>query len=163
MTFCNKDEQKIELAYTEAVTANYEEIQYQSVPHDNKKVKYSNYTFYDKTNNLIGVNIYDYDWGIHASARDNFQHALPLIYYNQQLARSVLRYMLKRTTAFGDIRLVESGHGYASNERYFTSDQQLFFFMLISEYLRVSGDYAFLKDEIEPYPATYPDSIADCL
>ncbi|WP_429374175.1 GH36-type glycosyl hydrolase domain-containing protein [Paenibacillus sp. DS2015] len=303
VTICNRASQMVDLAYTEAVTANYEEIQYQAVPPENKKVKYANSIFYDKENHLIGVNtesisedpllfpsresmsmyegfppslfiqsvsgdaalsdsnneiaarhtftlqagekkvirmiigfafedgassigsiikeltvepengyisvehapasafseywmevlpafddeqddelrqelrwhaytleamatysdyyketkipqgtIYDYDWGVHASARDNFQHALPLVYYNPQLARSVLRYMLKRTTPFGDILLMEKGNGYAGNERYFASDQQLFFFMLLSEYLRVTGDYEFLKDEVEPYP-----------
>lgn len=97
--------------------------------------------------------IYDYDWGCHASARDNFQHALPLLYYNPALAKSVLRYLLKRTTPFGEIRLIEIGNGYADNERYFTSDQQLYFFLLLSEYLRVTRDYAFLSEKIQPYPA----------
>lgn len=97
--------------------------------------------------------IYDYDWGCHASARDNFQHALPLVYYNPKLAKSVLRYMLKRTTPFGEIRLIESGNGYAENERYFTSDQQLYFFLLLSEYLRVTKDYAFMSEKVQPYPA----------
>lgn len=110
---------------------------------------YSNY--YKETKIPQGT-IYDYDWGAHASARDNFQHALPLIYYNPKLAKSVLRYMLKRTTSFGDIRLIEKGYGYGSNERYFTSDQQLFFFLLFSEYLRVTKDYEFLIEEVEYYP-----------
>lgn len=97
--------------------------------------------------------IYDYDWGVHASARDNFQHALPLVYYNPSLAKSVLRYMFKRTTPVGEIRLIEVGNGYADNERYFTSDQQLYFFMLFTEYLRVTNDYAFLSEEVEPFPS----------
>jgi cellobiose phosphorylase len=97
--------------------------------------------------------IYDYDWGCHASARDNFQHALPLVYYNPALAKSTLRYMMKRTTPFGEIRLIEVGNGYADNERYFTSDQQLYFFMLLSEYLRVTKDFDFLAEKIEPFPA----------
>lgn len=97
--------------------------------------------------------IYDYDWGCHASARDNFQHALPLVYYNNALAKSVLKYMLKRTTPFGEIRLIEVGNGYADNERYFTSDQQLYYFLLLSEYLRVTKDYNFLCEKIQPYPA----------
>lgn len=97
--------------------------------------------------------IYDYDWGCHASARDNFQHALPLVYYNPALAKSVLKYMLKRTTSFGEIRLIEVGNGYADNERYFTSDQQLYYFLLLSEYLRVTKDYNFLCEKIQPYPA----------
>ena len=96
--------------------------------------------------------IYDYHWGQHASARDNFQHALPLVYYNPKLAKSVLRYMLKRTTPFGEIRLIEMGNGYADNDRYFTSDQQLYFFLLLSEYLRVTKDYSFMTEKVQPYP-----------
>ncbi len=108
--------------------------------------------YYSETKIPQGT-IYDYDWGCHASARDNFQHALPLVYYNPKLAKSVLRYMLKRTTPFGEIRLIESGNGYAENERYFTSDQQLYFFLLLSEYLRVTKDYAFMGEKVQPYPA----------
>lgn len=96
--------------------------------------------------------IYDYNWGQHASARDNFQHALPLVYYRPALAKSVLRYMMERTTPFGEIRLIEMGNGYADNDRYFTSDQQLYFFLLLSEYLRVTKDYGFLEEKIRPYP-----------
>lgn len=108
--------------------------------------------YYNETKIPQGT-IYDYDWGCHASARDNFQHALPLVYYNPTLAKSILRYMLKRTTPFGEIRLIEIGNGYADNERYFTSDQQLYFFLLLSEYLRVTKDYAFLGERLQPYPA----------
>ena len=107
--------------------------------------------YYDETKIPQGT-IYDYHWGQHASARDNFQHALPLCYYNPKLSKSILRYMLKRTTPFGEIRLIEFGNGYAENERYFTSDQQLYFFLLLSEYLRVTGDHDFLSERITPYP-----------
>ena len=108
--------------------------------------------YYDETKIPQGT-IYDYHWGQHASARDNFQHALPLVYYHPELAKSVLRYMMKRTTPFGEIRLIEYGNGYVDNDRYFTSDQQLYFFLLLSEYLRVTGDYAFMAESLQPYPA----------
>lgn len=108
--------------------------------------------YYNETKIPQGT-IYDYHWGQHASARDNFQHALPLVYYNHPLAKSVLKYMLKRTTPFGEIRLIEAGNGYADNDRYFTSDQQLYFFLLLSEYLRVTKDYAFMGEKLQPYPA----------
>ena len=98
--------------------------------------------------------IYDYDWGQHASARDNFQHALPLVYYNPRLAKSTMRYLLKRTTPWGEIRLIELGNGFANNYSYFTSDQQLFFFLLLSEYLRVTHDDEFLSEEVECFPVT---------
>ena len=110
------------------------------------------YSEYYKETKIPQGTVYDFDWGIHASARDNFQHALPLVYYNPGLAKSVLRYMLKRTTAWGEIRLIETGNGYAYNSSYFTSDQQLFFFMLLSEYIRVTKDYDFLKEKVEFFP-----------
>jgi len=65
-----------------------------------------------------------------------------------------MRYMLKRTTPWGEIRLIEMGNGYANNYSYFTSDQQLFFFLLLSEYLRVTHDYKFLSEEVECFPVT---------
>ena len=107
--------------------------------------------FYGETQIPQGT-VYDYNWGIHASARDHLQHALPLVYYNPALAKSVLKYILKKTTPWGEIRLIESGYGFASAASYFTSDQQLFYFLLLSEYLRVTHDYAFLNEKISNYP-----------
>lgn len=108
-------------------------------------------SYYDETKIPQGT-IYDFNWGKHASARDNLQHALPCIYYNQALAKSTIRYLLKRTTSFGEIKLIEYGNGYAEHEGYFTSDQQLFLFLLLSEYLKVTNDYDFLQEKIEPFP-----------
>lgn len=103
--------------------------------------------------------IYDYEWGMHASARDNFQHGLPLVMTDPALAKSILRYMMKRTTGTGDIKLDESGVGYAENERFMTSDQQLSFFLLMGEYLEDTQDYAFLREKIRPYPAATSEEI----
>lgn len=107
--------------------------------------------FYHETKIPQGT-IYDYFWGQHASARDNFQHALATIYYNPELTKSIIRYMMKRTSAMGEIMLIEYGNGYAEPTCYQTSDQQLWFFLLLSEYLRVTGDYAFLNEKVECYP-----------
>ena len=112
--------------------------------------QYSEY--YNETKIPQGT-IYDYYWGQHASARDNFQHALPLVYYNPQLAKSVLRYMMQRTTPLGEIRLIEVGNAYSNNYSYFTSDQQLYFFNLLGEYLRVTGDYQFLNEKVRYFPS----------
>ena len=108
-------------------------------------------SYYHETKIPQGT-IYDYNWGKHASARDNLQHALPCVYYNPKLAKSTLRYLMERTTSFGEVKLIEYENGYAEHEGYFTSDQQLFMFLLLSEYLRVTGDYDFLKEEQEPFP-----------
>ena len=107
--------------------------------------------FYHETKIPQGT-IYDYFWGQHASARDNFQHALATIYYNPKLTKSIIRYMMKRTSPTGEIMLIEYGNGYAEPTCYQTSDQQLWFFLLLSEYLRITGDYAFLSEKVECYP-----------
>lgn len=112
--------------------------------------KYSEY--YGETKIPQGT-VYDYDWGMHASARDNLQHALPAVYYNPALAKSTLRYLMKRTTPWGEIRLIEVGNGYSNASSYFTSDQQLFFFQLLAEYLRVTKDFAFLQEDVQFFPA----------
>ena len=96
--------------------------------------------------------IYDYFWGQHASARDNFQHALATIYYHPELTKSIIRYMLQRTLPSGDVMLIEYGNGFAEPTCYQTSDQQLWFFLLLSEYLRVTKDYAFLQERVPCYP-----------
>ena len=87
---------------------------------------------------------------MHLGSRDNFQHTLPLIYYHPELAKSSIRYMLKRITSYGEIRWGEYGVGSADNLYFTPSDQQLYFFLLISEYLRVTKDFAFLQ-EMVPY------------
>lgn len=110
------------------------------------------YSDYYKETKIPQGTVYDYDWGIHASARDHMQHGLALVYYNPKLAKSLLKYMIKKTTPLGEIRLVESGFGTANAGSYFTSDQQLYFFQLLSEYLRVTGDYEFLQEQVENYP-----------
>ncbi|MGA7521514.1 MAG: hypothetical protein WBW84_03475 [Acidobacteriaceae bacterium] len=97
--------------------------------------------------------MYDYVWGVVASSRDQAQQALPLCHTNPALARSTLRYILKRTVQDGEIKLMDQGFGWVASTPMQTSDQQLYFFMLLSEYLRVTGDTAFLSERIGYYPA----------
>ncbi len=119
------------------------------------------YSSYYKETKIPQGTAYDYMWGQHASARDNYQHGLAPIYYNPELARSILRYMAGRTTPWGEIELVEYGYGHADRMYYSTSDQQLFFFQMLAEYLRVTSDYSFLDTEIKFYPGTTPGTMLD--
>jgi cellobiose phosphorylase len=96
--------------------------------------------------------VYDYTWGIFASSRDLAQHALPLCHTNPAVARSVLRYLMKRTVPDGEIKLNDEGFGWSPSGAQQTSDQQLFFFLLLAEYLRVTHDVSVLRDQIEYYP-----------
>ncbi len=110
------------------------------------------YSEYYKESYIPQGTIYDYDWGRSASSRDHAQHALALIYYNPELAKSVIKFLMKKTTPAGEIMLEEVGNGFCQSWSYFTSDQQLFFFMLFAEYLRVTGDYSILTEDSYFYP-----------
>ena len=93
---------------------------------------------------------YDYDWGRMLSSRDWAQHALPLCTTNPPLARSVLRLIMKRMHRSGEIELNEQGFGWVDSGAMRTSDQQLFFFLLLNEYLRATGDRTLLTETL-PY------------
>ncbi|HTS10940.1 MAG TPA: hypothetical protein VMH00_02370 [Candidatus Limnocylindrales bacterium] len=97
--------------------------------------------------------MYDYAWGWVASSRDLAQQALPFCHINPALARSTLRFILKRTTPDGEIRLMDQGFGWAASSAMQTSDQQLYFFLLLAEYLRVTADVGLLAEKICYYPA----------
>jgi cellobiose phosphorylase len=96
--------------------------------------------------------VYDYTWGNMASSRDLAQHALPLCHTNPSVARSVLRFLMKRTVPDGELKLNDEGFGWSPSGAQQTSDQQLFFFLLLAEYLRVTKDASILRDQIEYYP-----------
>jgi cellobiose phosphorylase len=96
--------------------------------------------------------VYDYQWGMVASNRDQAQHALPMCYTNPAIARSTLRYIMKRTVPDGEIKLDDLGFGWAPHSGRLTSDQQLYFFLLLNEYLRATGDGSILSETISYYP-----------
>ena len=110
------------------------------------------YSQYYKETKIPQGTAYDYDWSVHASSRDNYQHAMPLPHYNPELAKSILKYMMKRTTPQGRVRLIEWGFGYSSSWYFFTSDQQLFSFMYMTEYLRATNDYNVLNEKSAFFP-----------
>lgn len=108
--------------------------------------------YYDETIIPEGTD-YDYDWGWVASSRDLCQHALPMCHIRPELARSVLRYVMKRTLPDGEIKLVDQGYGWVPQASYINSDAQLFFFLILAEYLKTTADYSILTDDISWYPA----------
>lgn len=110
------------------------------------------YSSYYKETKIPQGTAYDYDGGQHLSARDNLQHGLAPIYYNPKLAASILRYLAQRTTGWGEIRLGEFGYGHSEPLWYSTSDQQLFYFQMLAEYLRVTGDLSLLDTKVQFYP-----------
>ncbi len=107
--------------------------------------------YYDETIMPQGTD-YDFKWGMVGSMRDQAQHALPLCHTNPAIARSTLRFIMKRTVPDGEIKLNDGGFGWSPSGPQQTSDQQLYFFMLLTEYLRVTGDASVLTETIGYYP-----------
>jgi cellobiose phosphorylase len=95
---------------------------------------------------------YDYEMGMTAAPRDQLQHSLPLSYVDPALAKSTIRYILKKMTRRGEIPYLSNGFGMTSNSAWNTSDQQLYLFLAVGEYLRITGDYAFLSEMSEYLP-----------
>ena len=111
--------------------------------------KYSRY--FDETFIPQG-SVYSYHYGDNIANRDHLQALLPAIYTNTRLAKSALRYVLKQTLADGEMTRGNQGFGYAPPMIYKESDQQLYMAMAVAEYLRVTGDYGFLNEQVCFYP-----------
>jgi cellobiose phosphorylase len=84
--------------------------------------------------------------------RDQAQHALPFCHTNPAIARSTLRFIMKRTLPDGNILLNDRGFGFSPSGAQQTSDQQLYLFLLLAEYLRVTRDPTILTEPIGYYP-----------
>jgi cellobiose phosphorylase len=107
--------------------------------------------YYDETIIPQGTD-YDYTWGMVGSMRDQAQHALPFCHTNPAIARSTLRFIMKRTLPDGNILLNDGGFGWSPSGAQQTSDQQLYLFLLLAEYLRVTRDHTILTEPIGYYP-----------
>ncbi|WP_300699785.1 hypothetical protein [Bacteroides sp.] len=97
--------------------------------------------------------VYSYHFGDNIANRDHLQASLGACYYNPQLAKSCIRYVMKHSESDGEIKRGNSGFGYTPASIYKESDEQLYMFNAVSEYLRITGDYAFLDEEVQLYPA----------
>jgi hypothetical protein len=111
---------------------------------------YSDY--YKETEIPSGTN-YDYHWGIHVCARDHCQLLLAPCYYNPELVKSGIRYQMKKLWMNGRYDNDEIGYGIVTARMFQQSDNQLYFLWLIGEYLRITGDYDFLNEVTNYYPA----------
>lgn len=112
--------------------------------------KYSAY--YNETFIPQGT-VYAYHFGDNISNRDHLQAALPACYTNPALAKSSIRYVVKHSEEDGEIKRGDTGYGYTPPSYYKESDEQLFFFNTLAEYLSITKDYAFLTEKIAYYPA----------
>ncbi|WP_394991280.1 hypothetical protein [Emticicia sp.] len=97
--------------------------------------------------------IYAYHFGDNISNRDHLQAALPVCYTNPALAKSIIRYVIKHSETDGEIKRGDAGNGYTPPSIYKESDEQLYFFNTLSQYLATTKDYGFLNEKVLLYPA----------
>lgn len=102
-------------------------------------------SFYDETFIPQGMT-YDYQMDLTAAPRDHLQHAMAAACFRPSLAKSTIRYVLSKMSEQGEIKYTDFGFGKTSNSAWNTSDQQLYLFQGVGEYLRLTGDYAFLDE-----------------
>lgn len=97
--------------------------------------------------------VYSYYFGDNISNRDHLQAALAACYTNPELAKSTIRYVIKHSEADGEIKRGNNGFGYTAPSIHKESDEQLFFFNTLAEYLSITKDYQFLNEPVAHYPA----------
>ncbi len=111
------------------------------------------YNNYYKETFIPQGTVYAYHFGDNISNRDHLQAALPACYTNPPLAKSSIRYVIAHSEADGEIKRGNAGFGYTPSSLYKESDEQLFFFNTIAEYLLITSDYDFLNEQVAYYPA----------
>ncbi len=111
------------------------------------------YSAYYKETFIPQGTVYSYYFGDNISNRDHLQAALPACYTNPALAKSTLRYVMMHSEADGEIKRGNNGFGYTAPSIYKESDEQLFFFTALAEYLLITKDYNFLNEQVAYYPA----------
>lgn len=95
---------------------------------------------------------YDYHLDLTAAPRDHLQHAMAAAYFAPALAKSSIRYTLCKMTYQGEIKYTDFGNGETSNSAWNTSDQQLYLFQALGEYLRITRDWSVLEDKTAYLP-----------
>ncbi|MFX1566357.1 MAG: GH36-type glycosyl hydrolase domain-containing protein [Promethearchaeota archaeon] len=102
--------------------------------------------------------VYQYLLGFQGAARDPLQHALPFIYNEPQIVKSILKYTVKTVTPEGRIPYGITGSGMYMPAPFQPSDQELWLLWLASEYVLATRDLAFLDEEVQTYPIFGPSA-----
>jgi Glycosyl hydrolase 36 superfamily, catalytic domain/Glycosyltransferase family 36 len=114
------------------------------------------YNAYHRTHIVPQGSAYLYLHGADGAPRDQALFTLPMSYLDAELARDMLRLIMRVTDAkTGQINYAFAGHGFVSDGLGIhtkPSDLDLFFLLAICEYLSATGDMAFLDEEVPFYP-----------
>ena len=110
------------------------------------------YSDYFKETYIPGNFLNAIRYGENISNSDHINAALYACYTDTSLAKSIIRYVMKQSSFDGMIPDGNKGFGYISSDRYTHNSIQLEVMNVVAEYLRLTGDYAFLEEWIEVYP-----------
>jgi cellobiose phosphorylase len=105
--------------------------------------------------------MYYFSWGMRAAPRDHLQHALAASYTNPELAKSIMRYTLKKSYKNGNIPFLDKGYGHVTSKYMYPSDQQLYFLFAMAEYLRITNDYEFLNEKVSYFSSDESKTLLD--
>ncbi|RWY57515.1 glucosidase family protein [Mucilaginibacter gilvus] len=111
------------------------------------------YSSYYKETFIPQGTVYSYYFGDNISNRDHLAAILPLCYTNPELARSAIRYVMAHTESDGELKRGNTGYGYSQPSFFKESDEQLYFFNTLAEYLLITKNYSFLNERVTLYPA----------
>ncbi|MFA5785367.1 MAG: hypothetical protein WDA71_00035 [Actinomycetota bacterium] len=103
---------------------------------------------------------YMYSIGFNGAARDPFQHALPLVYCEPDLALSVLRNTSSWAKPDGDIPYALDGSKKPFTIMWEPSDQALWSMWLAAEYAAATGNLAAFDAEVPYHPAWVAEPVA---
>lgn len=90
--------------------------------------------------------------GQNSSNSDHINAALQACYTHPELAKSIIRYVMKQTSFDGMIPDSNKGFGYIPSDSYSFNLVQLEVINAVTEYLRRTGDYDFLEEWLTVYP-----------
>ncbi len=98
--------------------------------------------------------------GGNAAARDQLQHALPLVYTEPDLALSVLRNTCAWSAPDGDLPYALTGNKLPFTQLFRPSDQNLWLLWLAAEYGLATGDLAAFRQMVPFHPVYRAGSIS---
>lgn len=158
-TFVEKQENwKTDLAYF--YTGEDPVLHREMAWHSYNLLSASVYNAYHKVHLIPQGSAYLFLHGADGAPRDQALFSLPLTYIHPELAKDVLRLLMRLTDgATGQIPYAFCGHGYTSNGLNIhtnPSDLDLFFLLGLTEYIAATRDFKFLNEEVPFYPPDKP-------
>ena len=110
------------------------------------------YSDYFKETFIPGKFGFSTRFGENVSNSDHLNAALQACCTNPQLAKSIIRYVLKQTSYDGMVPQSNRGYGLIPSDSYGNNLIHLELFNAVAEYLARTGDYAFLEEWLTVYP-----------